>query len=609
MKRPSKRNKSLSSRACNRQKKNTYDENMLSGELYAREKYFDIFAVIVLLVLGTYHSVLYFGYKLIPTSDFPGLVRLGHELLSFQFPSSFMQAPVTGTLQAALSYLVGGQHPDLTAGWLLNAILHPLNAVLIFLVGKKIIGKSAVWPAIICTINPWVIYSLTDPIVETTLLFFVLLTFYFIFRHSRWSYFFASVTMMVRYEGAALILAAFIMDLIVRKTKKERLLAFLYSAIASLPLIIWLAGTFYSWQINKDSAHYLKEFGAASGGKFVLLKFIQLLWEVGFHIILRIPPAIKAMFGKISPAEAKSISIFLTCSKIIAAVSFIFGVLYGLLKRNWYILMLLIFFVPYLLIHAVHSFAFYRFLTTVHWIALIICWFGLMSFWKIINAHKRIPKAVVVVLQLLVLALAAVWLVMLVPHLLKINKIAPKHISYPVVAIVLTTIIFAFRIYIYRSRYLLRELAIIVLMCCFIISNQFMLVNILSYPDRDKEFVLLADWYYDNIKSGEKLAVYMGGTVKIFLPKESKQFIVGIPVEKNLKDFTDKLYEDNVRYIVWASREMRNPSSVNYKRKNLKNLEPLYKPRDVGPFKFVTQVGSQRGWVNVFRLQPMSDSN
>ena len=84
---------------------------------------------------------------------------------------------------------------------------------------------------------------LRDPIVETTLLFFVLLTCWFIFRRSKWCYLFAGIATMARYEAAALILAAFVVDMIESKTNRERLKAFFYSALASVPLIIWLSLT------------------------------------------------------------------------------------------------------------------------------------------------------------------------------------------------------------------------------------------------------------------------------------------------------------------------------------------------------------------------------
>ena len=145
-----------------------------------------------------------------------------------------------GILQNLLVFVSWGSPPELTAGWLLNAILHPFTVVLLWLVGRRIIGRSAVWFALIASINPWTIYYLTEPIGETPYLFFILLTLYLIFLRSRWAYLAASVTTMVRYEGAALILAAFVADIIHRKDRRDVIKAVVYSFLASLPLVIWL---------------------------------------------------------------------------------------------------------------------------------------------------------------------------------------------------------------------------------------------------------------------------------------------------------------------------------------------------------------------------------
>ena len=55
--------------------------------LAGRERYFEFFVVAVFFAFGAYHSILYFGHKIVPTSDFPAFVGIGHELLSFKVPS------------------------------------------------------------------------------------------------------------------------------------------------------------------------------------------------------------------------------------------------------------------------------------------------------------------------------------------------------------------------------------------------------------------------------------------------------------------------------------------------------------------------------------------
>jgi len=122
------------------------------------EKRLDILTGVVLFAFGVYQSVLYFGHTVVPVSDFPDFFRVGKEILSLQMPSSFKLAPVVGILQNLLVYVSWGSPPELTAGWLLNAILHPFTVVLLWLVGKRIIGRAAAWFAVIASINPWTIY-------------------------------------------------------------------------------------------------------------------------------------------------------------------------------------------------------------------------------------------------------------------------------------------------------------------------------------------------------------------------------------------------------------------------------------------------------------------
>lgn len=568
----------------------------------SRNRYFEILVISVLLILGTYHSVLYFGHKLVPTSDLPGFVRTGHELLSFQIPSKFKWAPVVCLLQAGVSHIVGGRTPDLTAGRLVNAIFHPLIAVLLWLVGKRIIGSAAVWFAVIVIINPWIINSMTDPIAETTLLFFVLLSVYFIFRRSRWSYLFAGLTSMVRYEGAALILAAFVIDVITNKSARERIKAFSLSALASVPLGIWLLGTMLKWE-SQGGSHYLKVFTAdymkffsePASERTGLMKNLKLVWQMSFYPLFL--PA---------PGAASGLTQTLTlASQITALIGSVFGSIYALIKRKWEILALLIFFVPYIVVHAMYPYPLIRFYTTVGWIGLLLCILGLKCLWELINKGKRVPKAVVMWLQLILLVISVIWIYQLFPFAAKFGPMSPRSKSFPYVAIGVVAIVLAGVIFLYRKKHLFANVVVSVLLCLIIMSNQLLLVRVLGDGKRDAEFVQLANWYIDNAGPDEKMAVYLSGMVKIFAPKYEENF-VGLPKAENPQDFVRKCYEQDITYVVWALREMRNPNSENYKMHRLDNIAFLFKTEDIGPYRFVTQIGSKEGYVNVFRLRKAS---
>jgi hypothetical protein len=573
-------------------------------DLTKRERYFEIFVAAALLAFGLYQSILYFGHKVVPISDFPAIIRVGHELLSFKLPSTFKMAPVTGLLQACLSHLVGGRNPDLTAAWLLNAILHPFNLLLFWLIGKRILAKSAVWFAIVAIITPWVLYMLREPLIETTLLFFLLLSIYLILTNSRWRYLLASITTLVRYEGSALIMAAFVMDVIHSRDKRQWIKAFIYSAIASVPLIVWLLGTALVWR--SGTSHYFnvlfaKEYAKGLAGSVEartgMVLHMKLLWQVGF----------RPLFAPY-PGAGKDFAEFVwRLSKVGAVATFFFGSVYGLYKRNWNILVLLIFFVPYFLLHATYPYPLQRYHTNIFWIAMFICWFGLQSAWRIINKNHRIPAAIVIAFQILIVITAGIWLFKLLPSLPKIATMSPRSASVPYVAIGLAALILGVRAFAFRPGLLLQKTAILTVFALVVVSNQFMLVSLLGDGQRDREFVDLARWYSENARPGEKLVVYMSGVVEMFAPKRAG-YIVGFPKAESPAELVEALYEEDVTYVVWASREGLNPTHTGYRRLNLhENITLLGKPRSIGPYEFITQLGSRRGYVNVFRLRTRSE--
>jgi len=575
--------------------------NQVEAEELARwERYLELFLIGAFLAFGIYQSALYFGHKVVPISDFPDIVGVGHDLLSFRLPARFKQAPVVGILQALLSYVVGGQHPDLTAGWLLNAILHPLNLILFYLLGRQIIGRSAVWFAVIAILNHWLICMLIEPIMETSLLFFSLLTFYLIFKRSNWCCVFASIATMVRYEGAALILAAFVMDMIYRKSKQERIRAFLYSALATIPLILWMLGTILTWE--PGTSHYLnvlftkkysEAFASSAQSRTGILLHMRLLWTVAFcPLFMPYPGAGDGFAGML-----------FMLSKILAVVSFFFGAVYGLYKRRWEILALLIFFVPYFLLHAFYPYPLQRFHTNIFWIALLICLFGMQSIWRIIDRNGRLPKAVVIILQSLVVIVSIIWLIPLISYLPGINSLSPRSASVPYAAMMLVMLIFAGRIYIYNFRCFLREFSILALLCLIIVSNHFTLVQFVGDGQQDAEFKLLADWYIENAQPGEKMGVYMAAIVRIFAPKYAEN-IVRLPEADSPSEFVKVCRDQGITYVVWATREGLTDKHTGYRQLGLyENIAHLLYSEDTEDYQFVTQVGVDSGYVNIFRLR------
>jgi hypothetical protein len=139
-------------------------------------------------------------------------------------------------------------------------------------------------------------------------------------------------------------------------------------------------------------------------------------------------------------------------------------------------------------------------------------------------------------------------------------------------------------------------------MALMIVSNQFALVRLLGDGQREVEFRQLGEWFAANGKPDEKLAVYQNDT-RLFAGKNAPN-VVGFPKADSPEELVEKLRQQGVTYVVWATREGMSSQHTGYKLLNLdKNLAILDKPRSIGPLQFVTQIGSERGYVNVFRLR------
>lgn len=565
-----------------------------------QDKFFDYFVICILAALGIYQSFILFGHKIVPISDFPCFVQTGHEILSFKRPSDFKRGPVTGILQILFGKLAGGRFPDLKGGWLLNSVLHPLNIILLWLIGKRLIGKTAVWFAIIAAITPWTLYMLREPLAEIPLLFLVLLTIYLICRNSSWAYLTASVTTMVRYEGAALILAAFVMDLIYRKAKKEKIIALVYSVLASVPLALWLLGTFLYTDIASSSDHYLAVFTKRhtqyflnlGRGRTGIIKHLGLMWNVGFRPLFIINPQ----------SSEEAFKTLWSISKFTALVTFAFGVVYGLIKKNWQILILLIFFVPYFLVHAYYPYPIPRYHSTIFWIALLIGIFGLKQIRIIVN-RLHLPGVVIRIFQAVILIVALFLITPLVSYLRQLATICSAVRFLPSVVISTVILIVLLRVFLYRFRYLLSDAAVAAVLIFVVLSNQFSLAPLLGDGQQDIEFKYLADWYAANARPGEKMAVYMCETVRIFVPQSTECF-VGFPYADSPQQLVEKLRQENITYVCWASREGFSKDPYGDRVLNMHVTIPfLVNPRDAGPYKFITQIRSNGRFVNVFQLE------
>lgn len=612
-----------------------------------RDRRLHLLFVVLLAVYGIFQSIQYYGHQVVPNSDFFDFIKVGHELWSFQMPSSFKRAPVVGLLQVGISKMVGGRQPDLTAGWLLNSILHPLNILLLYGIARRLIGRSAFVFAALTIINPWVLDALVHPVAETTLLFFILLTFWLLFRRSRWAYLAASIATMTRYEGAALIFVAFVWDQIEAKTMRQRVFSLLLSIAASVPLALWLWGTYAYW--DPSASHYLRHYGHRQ----VIKHFWGYLWQVTLLNWFRWPIEVKRYFldRPDSAAELQDMIAELKpwygTVKVLGTAAAVSGIVIGLRRRRWEILGLLLFMVPYFLVHSFRARTQPRYCMPISWIVLVFCWYGLQQGWLWLNASsapgsardsvvatgrrraisarfgrwfararilrdglQRHPLAFSVVAltaQILVIVIVLLWIQVLVGYLFtpQVAQRSPRSGPILFVAMAMVLVGLGAEWYARGFRFHWGVITTGMVMFLIVISNQFLVIYKLGDGQNDKEFRMLADWCSENAK-GEKVATTMPQIVSLYDTSIQNNLIrtQSIPGE-TLDDFVRECYKQNIAYVAWDSRIGLFKKDAYYLKWRMGRLAELQARRDYGRLEFVTQLRhNDRRYINLYRLRP-----
>jgi hypothetical protein len=570
-------------------------EPAITVDTARQERAFDWVVGCCLLLLGIHNSIRYFGMQQVPNSDWAAFITVAKNVLSWNFAVDLQRAPLLGIMQILVSKILAARAPELVAGWLINAILHPFTALLLWLAGRELLGRSAWFFAVIAIINPQVMSMVQTPIVETVYLFFIVLTFVLIFRRSRWSYLFAAVASMLRYEAVMLIPAMLAVDVLTNKDKRRWLKSAGYAVLAAVPIMLWALATAIHWD-KQSQLTYVREIGTASGGKIVVVEFIRLIWQGGFS----------QMFWPGPDVSGDTVETLFALSKTAVAGFFIFGSIYGLCRRQWNILALLIFLLPYIVIHALHSVLDLRYIAPASWIVLLICLYGMRSVWGILNRNGRMPMPLVRGLQVLVLVPVVLWLGSIIGYIGETKAISPPSYTVVYVAIAAGIAVFAAARFIYRARYLWSDTVLLAVFCLIAVSNQFTLASVVQDGRYCMEFKKLADWYCDNAKAGEKLATTMAGPMGLVAPAQANYFVhTATLTGQNPQEFVDNCRKQGIAYVAWDSRMALDRDKRFYKLWHLETTEFLSQPRDAGPFVYVTTITeNERQYVHVFRLKP-----
>jgi hypothetical protein len=561
----------------------------------------------VLLAAGVYLSIVYFGQKAVPNSDFTAFVRTGQQVLRFQMPSSFKRVPVLGILQVAFGKLmVNSPHPNLTGALVLNGILYTLSILLFYKIARFFIPPGGSFClGLVAAVNPYALVMVVDPIAETTIVFFVMLTLYLILTRSRWCYLAAMLASMTRYECFGLIGIALLFDLFTLKTKRQKLTAVGIAFAAAVPMILWMIGTKITSTDPRSS--YVKHFlNVEHRNGFDLLK---MLWTTAFSSLLQWPEWIRAMLLE-RPATQQAADairshhrLFVIIWNSVTAAVFIAGVVGVFLKKQWRFLGILLFWGGYVCIHMGQSVLIDRYTVPVAWLTLLTAAFGIGAVTDLMSTKTL--RGIWIAVTVTAAAVALLWAFRLWPALSMTAKVSSASCSVVYISLLLAAVGLGIRQFIVRGQHVLRDGCLFVVMTLMLVSNQFALSFRLGQGDLDIEFRRVAEWYLENTDGSEKLATTLPGVMNLFLPEAKKNAVHTNGIAgTNLPEFAQSCRQRRVGYVAWDSRLGFAINDEYYKNWGLSKIHPLGAGKDIGPFKYIEKIqgASQRRYILLYKV-------
>lgn len=172
----------------------------------------------------------------------------------------------------------------------------------------------------------------------------------------------------------------------------------------------------------------------------------------------------------------------------------------------------------------------------------------------------------------------------------------------PYVTIGIAAAVLSVHIFEFRLKGLACGLAAFAIVSAMAASNHFELARFMGNGLRDAEFKYLADWYMQNAQKGEKLITTMPSVVNLYTPGR-RRYIVNHFTVDSPERYLKRCYKKGITYIAWDSRVGLNIGGRYYKLWRMENIHPLFEPRSIGPYEFITQLRNGNRYINIFRLK------
>jgi hypothetical protein len=213
-------------------------EKPLNSDYAKKKDVASISALTLTVGISCYYLVLLSGKYYSPLSDFFAFKDITEALLHFNLPFGTLREPLFPLLMGLVSQIIPVKKAILYSGILLSNFTYLCSIILIHKISQRIGIKNSFLISWFFAFSSLSLFCATQPLLEATALFLILLSFYF--TNEKFSLPIAGLAAFTRYDAALAALANW--PKIIFK-KKWRLI--LLTLIVLLPSAIWLVSHFF----------------------------------------------------------------------------------------------------------------------------------------------------------------------------------------------------------------------------------------------------------------------------------------------------------------------------------------------------------------------------
>lgn len=574
-------------------------------QLNRRGKQYEYAAMLFLIAVGFVYSLHFLQHFVFPNPDFTTFVDTGRTWLSFKIPG-MKRAPVFSIIAFLIAKVFNAPLGSLFGTGLFNAIMLPLAMVLIYLVGRKFLGKAAVWLALLAGLTPWMVRMSSQPIAEMTLVVLCVATALTASTGTRWAYLFAMLGSLARWDLAGLIPAVALVDILRRR---KWLQTIFLGAACSVPFIISMVITYLQLKGKSGGVHYMQVM--SEDGTFELVADLKLYAS-------NICSFINAPLFKLSLIDGSiknhSINPVITnVSSVILAVAFIAGAVLAVIKKQWALITMLIAGIPYVIVHAMYPYRMPRYCLPFAWAGLLLSAYAMSSFWRWFK-NKPKPPFIIPMIHLAGALLFSIWAVTLLKSLKVAELYCPVIMRLVVIAAVLIVAGFIVLQLIQRKRTSTAWLVAPAFLVVAVFSNAVTTSFTMGDGQQGANFKVLAEWFLENAEENDQMISTMPGYVALYAKMTRERFPhtgwIKPEQAEDFEGFVNECRRRGITLIAWDSRLTRQVNDRYYKEWGLDRLEYLgapfggYTGKQIGQCRLIHLIRDGSPKIAVYRIMP-----